>query len=249
MVVCCRTLDTIDRLDSLYRYIDTLPCRLCRDAALYYCEVQCPDRMKCTCVNKNTGEKSEAGPVKSTPVKWSLGCFHNHIRSMLLPLVILYTNLETGHFQKIAHPSANSNPLLNHKITTMTFISTLVISETHNRWPHSSEYLSLNADIFIHCGDLTQYGDLPSFQRAIDNIKLVDAELKLVIAGNHDVDLDPRWLQGFAEDEDDVGIGAISCLLMKSQQEYDVYYLDERTHSFPLKDGRSFCGLCHALYA
>lgn len=75
-------------------------------------------------------------------------------------------------------------------------------------------------DVFIHCGDLTQYGGLPSFQRAIDNIKAVDAELKFIIAGNHDVDIDQAWLDEFAEDEDDVEVGAKCLALLRSQKEH-----------------------------
>lgn len=122
----------------------------------------------------------------------------------------------------------------------MSFISTLIISDTHNEWPYSTELPAPKVDVFIHCGDLTQYGGLPSFQRAMNNIKTIDAELKLVIAGNHDVDLDPAWLVEFADDEEDVEIGAKCLALMKSQQDNGIYYLDEGTHSFTLKDGRSF---------
>jgi hypothetical protein len=95
-------------------------------------------------------------------------------------------------------------------------------------------------DVFIHCGDLTQYGGLPSFRRAIEDIKTVNAELKLVIAGNHDVNLDPAWLENFAEDDDDVAIGAQCLSLLQSQQEHGIYYLNEGTHGFTLWDGRSF---------
>ncbi|KAF3040075.1 hypothetical protein E8E12_005045 [Didymella heteroderae] len=78
----------------------------------------------------------------------------------------------------------------------MPTIKTLVISDTPSEWPYSSENLAPKVDVFILCGDLTQHGGLPSFQRAIDNISAVDAELKLIIAGNHDVDIDPAWLYG-----------------------------------------------------
>ncbi|KAF9699708.1 hypothetical protein EKO04_002647 [Ascochyta lentis] len=121
-----------------------------------------------------------------------------------------------------------------------TSISCLILSDTHNEWPYSADHLAPKADILIHCGDLTQYGGLPSFKRAIDNINSMDAELKLVIAGNHDVDPDPAWLQKFAEDDNDVEIGAKCLSLMKSQQHHGTHYLDEGVHSFALKDGRSF---------
>jgi predicted phosphodiesterase len=96
----------------------------------------------------------------------------------------------------------------------MSTIRALIISDTHNKWPHSLPDSAV--DVFIHCGDLTQYGGLPSFRRAIEDIKTVNAELKLIIAGNHDVDLDPAWLEKFAEDDDDVAVGAKCLSLLQS---------------------------------
>lgn len=117
----------------------------------------------------------------------------------------------------------------------MPSISTLILSDTHKSWPYSPSSPAPKVDVFIHCGDLTQYGGLPSFQRAIDCIKSINAEFKLVIAGNHDVDLDPAWLADFAEDEDDVEIGVKCLALMKSQQEHVIYYLDEGMHNCSLQ--------------
>lgn len=129
----------------------------------------------------------------------------------------------------------------HYRTSTMpSIIVILTISDTHNEWPYSPSSPAPKSDVFIHCGDLTQYGGLPSLKRAIDNIICIDAELKLVIAGNHDVDLDPAWLAEFAEDEDDIETGAKCLALMKSQQEHGIHYLDEGTHNFTLKDGRSF---------
>ncbi|KAJ4382579.1 hypothetical protein N0V86_001801 [Didymella sp. IMI 355093] len=72
----------------------------------------------------------------------------------------------------------------------MPSISTLIISDTYNKRPYSSETPIPKVDIFVHCGDLTQYGGLPSFQHAIDTIETVNAELKLIIAGNRNMDID-----------------------------------------------------------
>lgn len=122
----------------------------------------------------------------------------------------------------------------------MSTIRTLVISDTHNEWPYSAKNPSPKVDVFIHCGDLTEYGGLPSFRRAIDSIKTIDADLKLFIAGNHDVDIDQAWLKEFAEDDDDVEIGARCVSFLKSQQTHNIHYLEEGTRSFTLKDGWFF---------
>ncbi|UPX11259.1 uncharacterized protein EKO05_0001873 [Ascochyta rabiei] len=122
----------------------------------------------------------------------------------------------------------------------MTSISCLIVSDIHNEWPYSKAHPAPKVDVLIHCGDLTQYGGLPSLERALNNINSVDAELRLVIASNHDVDLDPLWFEQFAEDDDDIEIGAKCLSLIKSQKEHGTHYLEEGVHSFVLNDGRSF---------
>ena len=72
----------------------------------------------------------------------------------------------------------------------MSAIRALIVSDTYNKWPRSLQKPYSVVDVFIYCGDLTQYGGLPSFRRAIEDMKTVNAELKLIIAGNHDVDPD-----------------------------------------------------------
>lgn len=48
-------------------------------------------------------------------------------------------------------------------------------------------------DVVLHCGDLTQNGGLSSYEKVINMLHNMKAELKLVIAGNHDVDLDKNF--------------------------------------------------------
>jgi predicted phosphodiesterase len=59
-------------------------------------------------------------------------------------------------------------------------------------------------DVVLHCGDLTKVGDLLSPQHAVEDIKTFDPELKLVIAGNHDLELDYSWVHKNMEDSDDL---------------------------------------------
>ena len=80
----------------------------------------------------------------------------------------------------------------------------LLLSDTHGTWPFSSTKPTAKVDVLLHCGDLTQVGGLPSFKRAMGDIKSVDAELKLVVAGNHDLELDETWVRENMEDEDDL---------------------------------------------
>jgi Icc-related predicted phosphoesterase len=120
-------------------------------------------------------------------------------------------------------------------------IRLLVISDTHSTWPYTPSCPAPSCDVLIHCGDLTQVGGLPAYKNAMQDIRTVDAELKLIIAGNHDVDLDEAWVLKNAEDgeeDEDVDDSKKCVEFMKSQEKEGVYYLDEGRHEFKLKDGR-----------
>jgi Icc-related predicted phosphoesterase len=120
----------------------------------------------------------------------------------------------------------------------------LVISDTHSIWPYTPSCPAPPCDVLIHCGDLTQVGGLPAYKNAMQDIRTVDAELKLIIAGNHDVDLDEAWVRKNAEDgedgeeDEDVDDSRKCVELMKSHEKEGVYYLDEGRHEFKLKDGK-----------
>ena len=84
-----------------------------------------------------------------------------------------------------------------------TTISTrfMVISDTHNydfsaranaRVPF--QHPLPKCDVLLHCGDLTMNGELEKLKGVVRMLGSIDAELKLVIAGNHDRTLDgPHW--------------------------------------------------------
>ncbi|KAK4552828.1 hypothetical protein LTR86_010162 [Recurvomyces mirabilis] len=50
------------------------------------------------------------------------------------------------------------------------------------------------ADILIHCGDLTHTGQEDQYNQALDMLKEIQAPIKLVIAGNHDLTLDKEFM-------------------------------------------------------
>ncbi|KAF1968948.1 Ser/Thr protein phosphatase family protein [Bimuria novae-zelandiae CBS 107.79] len=120
----------------------------------------------------------------------------------------------------------------------------LVISDTHGKWPYAEE-TSPKVDVLLHCWDLTQFGGLPSFKRAMENIKSTDAELKLVIAGNHDLELDEDWVRRNIEESDveqkmeEVEESRCCVEYIKSLKDFGVHYLEEGVHNFTLKTGRS----------
>ncbi|KAG0650415.1 Metallophosphoesterase domain-containing 1 [Hyphodiscus hymeniophilus] len=97
-------------------------------------------------------------------------------------------------------------------------------------------------DILLHCGDLTERGGLEAYKGVIRMLSGIDAELKLVIAGNHDVSLDgPYWYtkacgpanpEAYAEHKR--GIEIMTGPLAK---EAGVTYLEEGLHNFILTSG------------
>nr|XP_036580565.1 tRNA dihydrouridine synthase [Colletotrichum truncatum]KAF6788560.1 tRNA dihydrouridine synthase [Colletotrichum truncatum] len=62
----------------------------------------------------------------------------------------------------------------------------LVISDTHGR---QLEY-EQEADVAIHCGDLTNESKLDEYRSVIKNLSSIKAPLKLIVPGNHDFSLD-----------------------------------------------------------
>ena len=69
----------------------------------------------------------------------------------------------------------------------------LVISDTHNLefadCDHDFWQVLPRVDVLLHCGDLTHCGGASSYKKALRMLGQFDAELKIVIAGNHDLDL------------------------------------------------------------
>jgi predicted MPP superfamily phosphohydrolase len=73
----------------------------------------------------------------------------------------------------------------------------LVISDTHSASPDQNAGENdiafrpplPKADVLLHCGDLTMMGLLHEYEKTLDMLESIDADLKLVIAGNHDISL------------------------------------------------------------
>ncbi|KAJ5893796.1 hypothetical protein N7495_005487 [Penicillium taxi] len=79
-----------------------------------------------------------------------------------------------------------------------------MISDTHSNSP-THEYQTNNpyrvplpkANILLHAGDLTKVGYLSEHEETVSMLKVADAELKIVIAGNHDISLDEEYFTTF----------------------------------------------------
>ena len=126
----------------------------------------------------------------------------------------------------------------------------LILSDTHNFefTAEPSQLLRLptpKTDVLLHCGDLTQVGGISSFKRALQMLSSIPAELKLVIPGNHDLELDQTfWAsqhdeEGNPQDLEDHEL-AIKTMTGPLAAEAGVTFLTEGTRSFTLKIGAKF---------
>ncbi len=130
-------------------------------------------------------------------------------------------------------------------ITTRFF----VISDTHNFEFDGNTAISRplqlplpKADVLLHCGDLTHFGGSSSYKKALRLLGAIDAELKLVIAGNHDLDLDKEYWNTYLheDDEPEDHFRAINIMKGPLAAEAGVKYLEEGTYTFDLKNGARF---------
>lgn len=73
-----------------------------------------------------------------------------------------------------------------------TKVRIVCVSDTHNRRPGEG-YTLPKGDVLIHAGDFTNQGSLQEVKKAVDWISKADFSVKIVIAGNHDLSLDPGY--------------------------------------------------------
>jgi predicted phosphodiesterase len=127
----------------------------------------------------------------------------------------------------------------------------LILSDTHSALPyppsttHSPFRSPLpRADVALHCGDLTTIGKLFEYEQALQLLSSIDADLKLVIAGNHDISLDEnyyalkgQYMHRLKEPDDEIVGKAKELWTGEEVRSAGVRYLEEGTYSFRLKNG------------
>ncbi|KAI6844641.1 Metallo-dependent phosphatase [Hortaea werneckii] len=106
-----------------------------------------------------------------------------------------------------------------------------------------------DADVAIHCGDLTEESKLHEFKTTLQALQSIRAPLKLVIAGNHDFTLDvpafKRKLSAIDPPLDDAlvkheygSFGEARALFESEKAKAaGIHLLDEGTHTFQLTNG------------
>ncbi|WEW56585.1 hypothetical protein PRK78_002032 [Emydomyces testavorans] len=122
-----------------------------------------------------------------------------------------------------------------------------IISDTHGAEFTPETTPLTRADVVIHCGDLTEESKLEEFQATIRLLKSLDADLKLVLAGNHDFTLD---VPVFRTKITEAGLQSDMDTVVRTYGDYGearqlfedaagITFLDEGIHRFNLSNGAS----------
>ncbi len=127
-----------------------------------------------------------------------------------------------------------------------------MISDTHTRPPLPENYQSYayraplpKADILLLAGDITMIGRLDEYEKMVDMLTKAEAELKIVIAGNHDITLDERFYhsggQARMHGHKAEDLNAVKELWTGAKaKQAKIVYLDEGIRSFSLSNGAKF---------
>ncbi|ODH38878.1 hypothetical protein ACO22_02112 [Paracoccidioides brasiliensis] len=75
----------------------------------------------------------------------------------------------------------------------MVRIRIVCVSHTHGYGPQDGAFKLPKSDVLIHAGDLSNQGTLSELRKAKEWIESADFEVKIVIAGNHDITLDSNF--------------------------------------------------------
>lgn len=128
----------------------------------------------------------------------------------------------------------------------------LVISDTHSASPGQNVHKENTpfrpplpkADVLLHCGDLTMVGLVHEYEKTLEMLGTIDADLKLVIAGNHDISLDEEYYERRGsymhrsnEFDQELPKRAKEMWTGERAQRAGVTYLEEGTHIFTLNNG------------
>lgn len=130
----------------------------------------------------------------------------------------------------------------------------LILSDTHAALPRPADVAIDNAvpfqrplpaaDVLIHCGDLTGNGRIDQHYKALELINSIDAELKIVIPGNHDLTLDRAYYDRYPNAHchwekysDDVLREIKELYTGEKARQSGIRYLEEGMASFALRSG------------
>ncbi|KAM5346801.1 hypothetical protein ACJ41O_009806 [Fusarium nematophilum] len=91
------------------------------------------------------------------------------------------------------------------------------------------------ADVVLHCGDLTKRTTIPEYEATFSMLRAIKAPLKLVIAGNHDMALhEEYWVHEYGGPR---GTPGRVREIIDAAEADGVQYLTEGVHEFNLNNG------------
>jgi len=141
-----------------------------------------------------------------------------------------------------------ADPLFGWYPQPPVFTRFMIISDTHSFKFGDAEPVNgkfkhplPKCDVLLHCGDLTHRGGLDEYRDCIEMLGSIEAEYKLVIAGNHDRTLDRQyWATHAKQHEKRDHMEAVEIWTGPEAKEAGITYLEEGTSLFKLKNGSQF---------
>lgn len=147
------------------------------------------------------------------------------------------------------------NPMVS-KMSQTIKTRLCMISDTHGHAPLPENRKSFayreplpKADILLHAGDITMIGRLREYEKMIEVLSKADAELKIVIAGNHDITLDEEYYRETGQErfhdykaEDLIAVKEL--WTGKKARQANIVYVEEGVRSFSLSSGTRFTVSC-----
>jgi Icc-related predicted phosphoesterase len=134
------------------------------------------------------------------------------------------------------HPDQEGASYSSGDIVKTSF---LIFSDTHGkaRLPQPLPE-DLSVDVVIHCGDLSECGELQDYRNTLSLLSSISAPSKLVIAGNHDLTLDGNfWSNNSSASGADLHQQARGLWIGKEAKDAGVIFLEDGFHKFTLKSG------------
>ena len=135
--------------------------------------------------------------------------------------------------------SFSPNPSSSERVSPRKPARFLILSDTHSA--HLPSTLPAR-DVLLHCSDTTEDSTPPSVSKALQSLGQIDAKLKLVIAGNHEMSLGKAYYISESGSSEDVNSArAMTSRSPDSEASNNgIMYLWEGTHTFTLASGAAF---------
>ncbi|KAF2433209.1 Metallo-dependent phosphatase [Tothia fuscella] len=100
------------------------------------------------------------------------------------------------------------------------------VSDTHNQTPSLPK-----GDVLIHAGDLTNQGTLSEMKKTVAWLEKADFEVKIVVAGNHDITLDDDfYAENWASFHNQQKQDAVACQALLQNSPSITYLNHSSTH-------------------